>query len=179
MIAMVLLGSILIACAWTDMRRRLIYNAITYPAALIGVVLNCGGSLSYSQSAPSFAIAFFPEGWLGAIGLPQSLVGGAVCFLLMLLVYAGGGAGGGDVKLAAVLGIFLGIPWAIYVLMLTFLIAAATVLPLRVWTAGWRGVVSRGHDAMLEPLSERAKAVPLGVFYALAFFLYLGVERWA
>jgi len=179
MVAMLLLGSILIACAWTDMRWRLIYNALTSPAALVGVVLNCAGSLVHTQSTPSFAIAFFPSGWLGAIGLSQSLIGAAVCFLLMLLVYAGGGAGGGDVKLAAVLGVFLGIPWAIYVLMLTFLIAAATVLPLRVWTIGWRGIIPLGREQVLEPSSERSKAVPLGVFYALAFFLYLGVERWA
>jgi prepilin peptidase CpaA len=68
----------------TDLRRRLILNAVTWPS--LAVALAC----------------FF---WLGGLGLVfESLVGIVVCVLPLLIGYAFKAIGAGDVKLMALCG---------------------------------------------------------------------------
>jgi leader peptidase (prepilin peptidase)/N-methyltransferase len=72
-----------------DFRYRILPNRITYPLALAGVVL--GAALRFSE---------LPELGLAAFG-----AGG---FLLVAALLSPSGLGMGDVKLAFVLGLFLG-----------------------------------------------------------------------
>ena len=64
--------------------------------------------------------------------LLRGLVGGTVGFLLLFAVafFSRGGMGGGDVKLAAVLGLYLGWPNILLALMLSFVIGSAAALLL-------------------------------------------------
>lgn len=91
-IAFALLSITLVAAAITDCRTGKIYNALTYPAILLGFLL-------WSVS-----------GYLHA-GLPglrdeliRSGIGFAAGFIPFAAIFAAGGLGGGDVKLMGAVG---------------------------------------------------------------------------
>ena len=88
---------ILVSTAFIDLDEGIIPDVITIPAVVIGLAI----SLT--------TIGFFPALW-GALAF------GGVLFLVAVL--SNGGMGGGDVKLAAVIGAFTGIPGAIITLLL-------------------------------------------------------------
>lgn len=68
----------------TDLRRRRIFNALTFPAMALGLVLNA---------------------WLGGVtGVVLSLAGLVVGVALFLIPVATGGRGAGDLKLLAAVG---------------------------------------------------------------------------
>jgi Flp pilus assembly protein protease CpaA len=140
---------------------------VTYSAILVGLVWNGVGTFAGLMPNTSLWGHFSVTDSLGFIGLPASLFGGGVTFLLMLMAYSTGSAGGGDVKLAGVLGVFLGVPAALIVLMLSFVIAAGWVLLLTVYQGGWREVLWWRSPQV------RKVSLPLGVFYALAFLLFV------
>ena len=118
-----LLAVVLLA-AWTDVRDGKVYNWLTYPAAVAGLLLNA---------------AFRPPG----LGLPQAALGLLVGFVPLFLAYAAGALGGGDVKLTGAVGAFLG-PWAmLYALLYTFLAGAVFCLLLIVAREGLGGLGAR------------------------------------
>jgi leader peptidase (prepilin peptidase)/N-methyltransferase len=86
-----LMVAILIPVAWIDLRKRIIPNAITAPAAAVAIV--AGTVLNPSQE------------W-GRL-LAGVLAGG---FLLIAALIKPGAMGMGDVKLLGVMGLFLGAP---------------------------------------------------------------------
>jgi len=98
-------GSILIVAAVIDGRHRLIPDALTLPGLALGLVLS---------------------GLNPAVGLPAAviglLLGGGL--LLVVAVATGGGMGGGDIKLAAVMGCFLGWQGLLVALLLGFVAGA-------------------------------------------------------
>jgi|SRR5579884_1161202 len=126
------LGAVLIPVAVIDFDFRLIPNRITGPAALAAVVIGLA-------TRPS--------------GVPAQLIAGAAgfAFLLVFALAYPRGLGMGDVKLAGVLGLFLGRSVAVA---LVVGIVAAAVLGVGVIA---RLGVSRG----------RKTAVPFGPFLAL------------
>jgi leader peptidase (prepilin peptidase)/N-methyltransferase len=121
----------LIALAGIDLDHRLLPNRIVYPMAAWGLV----------------ATALVDTG-----DLPEHLIAGAAAFTFLLvaaLAYPAG-MGMGDVKLAGVMGLYLGLP-----------IAPALLVSFLTGTVVGLGIIAReGADA-------RKKAVPFGVFLAL------------
>ena len=121
----------LIALAGIDLDHRLLPNRIVYPMAAWGLIASV----------------------LVATGdLPEHLIAGAAAFTFLLvaaLVYPAG-MGMGDVKLAGVMGLYLGLS-----------IAPALLVSFLTGTVVGLGIIAReGADA-------RTKAVPFGVFLAL------------
>ena len=162
------LSLVLVVCAYTDARYRKIYNVVTYTAALFALLVTCAINLWGIKNSTDILAAGIPNDWLATVGLTGSLGGGVVCFLLMIFVYSAGGAGAGDVKLATVLGLFLGIPCALVILMLAFVLAAGYYLPIRIWQQG----IANAFRELFGNSSEQdcsANSVPLGVFYAVSF----------
>jgi prepilin peptidase CpaA len=100
-------------CAVTDLRRGRVYNNVTYPAILLGFVLN--GWLQHGQGIESSA-----EGFL----LAAVLTGG-----LALI----GGMGGGDAKLLVGIGAIRGYPFIADVLFYSFLAGGAMALMVALW----------------------------------------------
>ena len=94
---------ILVSTAFIDLDEGIIPDVITIPAVVIGLAI----SLT--------TIGFFPALW-GALAF------GGVLFVVAVL--SRGGMGGGDVKLAAVIGAFTGIPGAIITLLLSSFLGA-------------------------------------------------------
>jgi leader peptidase (prepilin peptidase) / N-methyltransferase len=109
-LGLVLVG-ILVPIALIDLEHRIIPNKITLPAALAALVI---GALT----KPS--------------GLPEQLIAGAAAggFLLVFALAYPRGMGMGDVKLAAVLGLFLGrsVGVAILVAVFTGTVVGAAVM---------------------------------------------------
>lgn len=98
-----LLVIILVSTSFIDLDEGIIPDVITIP----GVAIGLGISL--------VTIGFFPALW-GALAF-----GG---LLFVTAVISNGGMGGGDIKLAAVIGAFTGLPGAAITLMLSSLLGA-------------------------------------------------------
>lgn len=94
---------ILVSSAFIDLDEGIIPDVITIPGVVLGLVVSF------------VTIGFFPALW-GALAF------GGVLFLAA--VVSNGGMGGGDVKLAAVIGAFTGLPGAVITLLLSSFLGA-------------------------------------------------------
>ncbi|MGQ0548858.1 MAG: prepilin peptidase [Armatimonadota bacterium] len=91
---------LLVVITFIDLDHQLILNRLTYPGIVIGLLM----------SVPSGDV------------LNAALAGlGAAALILAIVVLSRGGMGGGDVKLAALMGVFLGWPSIAVALFLAFL----------------------------------------------------------
>jgi prepilin peptidase CpaA len=144
-IALAAMALALVISIVTDLRRRLILNAVTYPA--LAIVLAC----------------FL---WLGGFPLLiDAALGALVCAAPLALMMWRGWMGAGDVKLIAVCGAVAGAAsgWA-FALALLLYVAIAGGVQSAIWM-----IAARVRGA------ERPKYVPYGVAIAggtLAAFLY-------
>ncbi len=94
----------LVVVFFTDLEWTVVPNAITYPGIVVGILLSAAsGSLVPSLLAAAGAGAVF----------------------LLIAMLSRGGMGGGDIKLAAMIGAFLGSPAVIVALFLAVAIGAA------------------------------------------------------
>ena len=94
---------VLVSAAFIDLAEGIIPEIITIPGLALGL-----------------AFSFFTIGFFQALG-------GAVAFLgvlLLVAVISKGGMGGGDIKLAAVIGAFTGLPGAVITLLLSSLLGS-------------------------------------------------------
>lgn len=123
--------AVLIVATFTDLEHMLIPNRLIIPGLVVGAVF-----------AP-----LLPQPGLVSALAGLVLTGGV---LLFLAAVSRGGMGGGDVKLAAVVGLFLGLPLGLLSLFLAALAGSAVGVGLR-----FGGVLRRG-----EPM-------PFGPFIAL------------
>lgn len=142
-----LLVAVLVPVALIDLDSRVIPNKITLPAAIAAVV---AGALT----RPS--------------GLPEQLIAGAAAagFLLIFLVAYPRGMGMGDVKLAGVLGLFLGRSVGVAIMSGTLIGALVGAVVM----------------ARLGVSAGRKQAVPFGPFLAvgglLALFAGPAITHW-
>jgi len=102
---------ILVSCAFIDLDEGIIPDAITIPGVILGLAVSF------------FTLGFFPALW-GALAF-----GGT---LFLVAVISKGGMGGGDVKLAAVIGAFTGLPGAVITLLLSSFLGAVFGITLMV-----------------------------------------------
>lgn len=121
----VVLLVVAVACAVTDLWKGKIYNAITYPAMALGLVL------SIWQHGPS--------------GIFIALGGFAVGFFPAFIMFALGGMAGGDVKLLGAIGAIAGAVAATETLILAFLVGGLFALGKLAWhgrlfSSLWRSV---------------------------------------
>ncbi len=161
-----------IVAAVTDIRERKVYNWLTYPL--------CVGGLVYH--------AIF-SGWGG---LAASVAGLLFGFFIILIPCFMGGVGAGDVKLMAAIGAWLRVPDVIWV----FIFAG---LGIGVWSVGilWvrkmslravreqiEGMVYRlmllnqyvaSGQTMQSHEGDRGRLVPFAVFIAAAVAVYGGL----
>jgi len=103
--------------AWTDWRRARIYNWLTLPGMLAGLLGQWG---LYGGGGVADSLA----GWLA--------VGGLMVVALALFPHVGGG----DVKLMAMLGAMLGLEAGLETLLWTCAVAVLQVLAILTWKAG-------------------------------------------
>ena len=178
----------------TDIRRRKIYNWATYSASLWLIFMNSLASLATrlapetleteaAQQAPHWTM------WverLGAVGIGNSLAGGAACFFVLLMAYQLARGGAGDVKLATALGLAFGVRYGLLAVGLSYIAAGAVIL---IWTIKVRGplvlcsaLLSKAGSLLLPvwvapPAPEQTKLlekpIPLAPFFAIGTFIVL------
>ena len=132
-----LLLAALVAITAIDLAHQIIPDAITLPGIVVGVV----ASLVTARLS-----------WLDS--LLGVLVGGGL--FLAIIFLSGGGMGGGDMKLAAMLGAFLG--WKIVLMSILIAVVVGGVWGLGLLASGLRG---------------RKDPIPFGPFLALGGALSL------
>lgn len=115
---------VLVACAATDLERRIIPNRITGPAALLGLALGLA---------------------LDPAGEPKRLLWAAIAggFLLIAALVNPAGLGMGDAKLMAVMGLYLG-----PAVLVALLFALLSSLAVGVVIAARRGVRAARKTAL-------------------------------
>lgn len=145
-LSVAVLGSFLIVSGVTDVRHQLIPDAVTLPGIVVGLVL--------SSLNPG-------------VGLVNALLGLAAGggFLLIVAMVTSGGMGGGDIKLAAMMGAFLGWKGLVIALLSGFVVGAVVAVGL-----------------MLAGAKKRRDLMPFGPFLALggliASFFGQAVVSW-
>ncbi|MFT7539911.1 MAG: prepilin peptidase CpaA [Gammaproteobacteria bacterium] len=116
------------AATWVDVATRRIPNVLTYPAIVLGLVLNGLLPLVLVRFDQSTALVL-----LGSSGTIDCLQGFGLCAAIGIVSFMARGLGGGDVKLLGALGAMLGFDAVIAVLFNTLLVAA--VLGIANWAA--------------------------------------------
>ncbi len=160
-----LLIALVSACAITDVRRGKIFNAVTYPAIVIGLAMAIGG---WGSSVQSATLGF--------------LVGGVSLYVF----FAFGWMGGGDVKLMAAVGAIRGYPFILNAMFYSIFLAgtgAALILIWRGQTSAVFGdlvaVIRRvfGLSAMpLDSIPPRGGSFPFGAAIAVGTVTALLLE---
>ncbi len=152
------LAGVLVAGAVTEVRDGKVYNWLTYPAVVVGLLLGLA--------------AGWAEGDVGEVVLNR-LAGLGLGFGVLFLAFMMGGMGGGDVKLMAAVGAFLGWPGTLHAVFYSFLVAAVIGLVGAVRTGrlgqllrriGWAVRLMRLPGARLdEAAPEETLRVPFGL----------------
>ena len=161
------LVAVLLICAYTDARSSKIFNKVTFPAMLAGLVLN----------------GIFG----GTIGLIWALIGLAVGMAIQWVPFMLGFAKAGDVKLLMAVGALKGWAFCCFGFLYGAVAFALLILP---WLArrGELGMVSQNirnyferaaltrsaPDAPVPTVEKRF--VPWGVGLAIGFFIALALE---
>jgi leader peptidase (prepilin peptidase)/N-methyltransferase len=134
----------LLVIAGIDFERQLILNSMTVPALVVTLAL-----------AAFWPDLDFPRTFFGEVGrldsFLNSLISGAGAFtgFILILILSRGGMGEGDVKLAPVLGFFLGYPAVVVALWLAAI--SGGIVAIILWVMKKKG---------------RKDALPYGVFLA-------------
>ncbi len=108
----ILLYAVIAVCAITDVMYGKIFNKITYPAILLGLVVNV---------------------FLGMNSFQSSVIGMLVAFVLFLIVFMIGGLGGGDVKLMTAIGAIKGYPFVMYAAFYSALVGGLMSIAIMIW----------------------------------------------
>ncbi len=115
----ILLYIVIAVCAITDVMYGKIFNRITYPAIMLGLIINL---------------------FLGMGSFQSSVIGMLVAFVLFLIVFMIGGLGGGDVKLMTAIGAIKGYPFVMYAAFYSALVGGLMSIGIMIW----RGRFIRG-----------------------------------
>lgn len=146
-----------------DWEHQLILNKVTYPMAVLALVLLAFDALSRGSLTPG-NLSFLP---LDKPSILSGVIGGAIGLGFFSLVYfiSPRGIGLGDIKLACLIGLVTGWPLTIVALLIGILLgglAAVVLLTLKI--------------------KGRKDAIPYGTFLAIGpiitLFWGMGVFRW-
>lgn len=174
----VLFGFICTAAALIDFAERRIPNVLTYPAILLGLLLN--GLLPPLLDAVGFQTAAI---WLGSSGFRGCMLGFGVCAVFGIVSFICRGLGGGDVKLVAAAGAFLGLHQVVPTLanwlvlaglfgLLNWAVRGSLVARLQVVSQNMLGFLfTRRGFRHIYPFDKTT--IPFGIFLLLGWLLSL------
>jgi prepilin peptidase CpaA len=120
-----LLLAILLISGITDILTKKVYNSVTFPAIIMGLVLGF-----YYRGGP---------------GLLDSFLGLVICTALFFLLYMWGGFGAGDAKLMMAMGAIIGtgylFDFILYSAIMGGVMAQVVIIRNRVFFKTWRNVL--------------------------------------
>jgi Flp pilus assembly protein protease CpaA len=134
---------------YTDLTRGKVYNWCTFPAILLGLVLNyVAGAVETSPQAETLA------GWLGG-PLLNALLGLALAFGIFGIAYLFHMLGGGDVKLMVAVGAIQGLRFFMTAAILTACAGAAVALGVLIWRGRLAEGLKRSLKVVVSPKKFR------------------------
>ncbi|MEE3284441.1 MAG: A24 family peptidase, partial [Planctomycetota bacterium] len=145
-----MLITLLLVASVTDIRQGQIFNWITYPGLVAGLLF---GALHLSEAG---RLEF------DTTGLTESLLGIAGCGGIMLACFLLSDMGGGDVKLLATVGAFLGLQHGLTALLWTIVLGGVAGLALLIWQVG-AGRIAIGATKHLALVVRSRGWVPLEI----------------
>jgi len=130
-----------------DLEHGLILNKITYPAAVVALIILALDSL-FPGAGLFGDLIYLPEP-----SILSGVIGGAVgfAFLLIPALISPGGMGWGDVKMAALIGLVTGFPLVLVALLMAVVLGGLIAALL-----------------LLFKIKKRKETVPFGPFLSLA-----------
>jgi prepilin peptidase CpaA len=148
-----------LVCCFSDLRSGKIYNLITYPSILAGLLLN----------------------WLLSDKIAFTITGFLIGFVPFILATLKGRLGGGDAKLFGAVGAIGGFPFILHFLFITFLLASLYGLLSLIWRKGsladipklLKKELSRSPKSASEESESPRIRIPMGVFSLLGILLAL------
>ena len=145
------LSCVLLFLTFVDLDHRILPDKVTLPGIAVGLIV-----------APLVGLTTFPESLIGVVA------GGGALYLIALAgsaVFGKESMGGGDIKLAAMLGAFLGWQGVIVFLFVAFFVGAVV-----------------GVAVLAARRSEGDHTIPFGPFIALGAFVAMlwgdAIVRW-
>jgi leader peptidase (prepilin peptidase)/N-methyltransferase len=155
-----------------DWEHKLILNKVTYPMAVVALVILAVGSLTSGSVLPG-GFAFLP---LDKPVILSGVIGGAVGlgFFLLVFLINPRGMGMGDIKLAGLIGLVTGWPMVVVALLIGTLIgglAAIVLLSLRL--KGRKDVLPYGTFLAIGPLVTLFWGVNIFHWYQNLFGLHI------
>lgn len=172
------IGALIIAliATITDVRTGKIFNWLTLPSILIGMVVR---AVFYAMNAPDAPIAGAIAGAINAlIGFLVGLFSIGIFKLTIMRKF-----GGGDIKLMAALGAFVG-PAVIFATFIFYCVLfgvyTCSVMLLAVpWRQLWMAYSSKNSAVVnMDKLNEvRKSALPVAPFIAVALLLVVIFEK--
>lgn len=148
---------VLVAAGSFDAAYRRIPNLLTYPAIVIGLLVNMA-----VVPALGLADASIARVWLAGPGLREGALGFLLCVFIGVISFMARGLGGGDVKVLAAVGAMLGLSQVLPVLFNTLVIAA--VLGVVSWALGGRPVMLM-QNAAIKALTALGATLGLSKVY--------------
>jgi leader peptidase (prepilin peptidase)/N-methyltransferase len=152
---------VFIVVIFIDWEHQLILNVITYPAAVIAIIL-----LAIDSFVPG-ANLFGDRTFIPHTSLYSGLISGGVLFLffMLIVIITPGSMGMGDAKLVALIGLVSGFPLMIFSMLIGIVLGGIVAIVL---------LVTRKK--------KRKDVIPYGTFLAIgpivAFLLPAGVMNW-
>jgi leader peptidase (prepilin peptidase)/N-methyltransferase len=143
---------VILVIIFIDWEHQLILNRVTYPGAVIALVILAVASV-FSNAGILANLKFVPSA-----AILSGLIGGAVGFLFFFIVaiISPRGMGMGDVKLAALIGLVTGFPFVIISLLIGIIIGGIVAVILLVFK-----------------LKGRKDAIPYGTFLGIGPIIVL------
>jgi prepilin peptidase CpaA len=177
-----MLGGLLMAAAWHDVRHQRIPNAIVFTGIALALALHTLG-----PAGDGFTSISFP----GGLGFLKSLTGLGVGLAALLPLYLLRAAGAGDAKLMAMVGAFLGPVDAFGAVLFTFaggaVLACAFAVKRRVLRRMVQNVRIVVYDvagrlsgigtSLFDPSSDSAVKIPYALAIGLGTAVWLVLKR--
>jgi leader peptidase (prepilin peptidase)/N-methyltransferase len=187
-------GCLLIVLIVTDLRVRILPDAINWPGFGVGLVFSVKVPPLDVIAAARFQRSDLLQPPAAVLGLIDALLGAALGSLLLWvaayaykLVRKREGMGMGDVKMMAMVGVFLGVRGAFLTILLGTLLGSILGLTLvaALYAFGWKKkIAERAHRRGLGEVSALRWTVasqyqlPLGTFLGIAAFLVVFAAPW-
>ena len=159
-------GCVFLVIIFIDWEHQLILNKITYPAAIIALIV-----LGVDSLFPGTGI-LKNYNMIPQPSILSGLIGGGIAFTFFLIVYLINprGMGIGDIKLVALIGLVFGIPLSIAALLIGIIIGGVVaVIILALKMKGRKDVIAYGTFLAIGPILMLLWGNPIWHWYQNLF----------
>jgi len=155
-------------CCWNDFKYQVIPNTLNYSFALIAFLISAIRFVLQQSIDSTSTVGNIYSSWPSP---EQSLLGSGVCLFVTVACWRLGAIGGGDVKLATVVGGFLG-PWGGLTALAICHILALVTVTCDLASRHFKTLRVRQLPTAQELKTDLQRQVPMAGFYALGVIGY-------